>query len=226
MPNQFDTSFIPQQPLLRVEAVRGRHEPLNFALVLALILFFVVLITAGGIYFYSRSIDARILARSTELANLEETLDSSSIAEYKDIESRINNAKVVVRDHSVFSVILALLESGAADNIGLTRLVSSARENKFFVNIGGVGPSYQSVYFQLETWRRISPLVLGVDLSEISLEDKTGLVVFNAKIEIKPELMKYSGVYQTIQKIRTEEGFSQSKNTEVEIVSEVNSQTP
>ncbi len=207
MSNQFDTSFIPQQPLLRVEGVKGRHEPVNFALVLALILFFVVLIIAGGVYFYARSIDARILLRSQELASLEATLDSSKITEYKNIESRIINAKVVLRDHNTFSVVLALLESGAADNIGLTKLAFSNREKKFKVEVHGVGPSYQSIYFQLETWRAISPMVLRVDLSTISVEEATGIVKFSAMIELNSEYLRYMNVYQAIEKARKQDAL-------------------
>ncbi len=198
MQNNFDTSFIPQQPLLRVEGVKSRKEPINFALILSLIVFFVVLIMAGGIYFYSKQIDARVLARAAELESLELALDAKDVAKYKEVDSRIRVAKAIVRDHRVFSVILDLLEVGTASNVGLNSLEYTVNEvDGASVSIAGVAPSYDAVYFQFESWRALAPLVMRVDSELVTLDDLTGLVVFRAKIALSPEYMKYAKVYAT-----------------------------
>ena len=197
MPNSFDTSFIPQQPLLRVEGTKSRHEPINFALVLAIILFFVVLIIAGGIYLYSRNVEERIIARSAELEDIEKSLDSEQIAEYKRIDSRIGTAKSILREHNVFSVVLDMLEQGAAKNVGLTALSYRISEKAPIVSIEGISPSYQSVYFQMETWRNaFKPLVVRADLAMISLDDTTGVVGFQANITLNNDWLKYPKVYE------------------------------
>ena len=198
MQNSFDTSFIPQQPLLRVEGVERSREPLNFALVLSFIVFFVSLITAGGIYLYQRQIDARIVEKSAQLAALEKTLNSDEINVYKRVDLRISTARALLRDHGVFSLVLDFLENETAKDIGLTSLsYTTNKDNNVEVHIRGVGPSFQSVYFQSETWKAASPFVIEMDIDSVNLSDTTGVVDFDATIVIDPAYLKYKKLLET-----------------------------
>jgi hypothetical protein len=219
MQNSFDTSFIPQQPLLRVEGAPRRQEPVNFALMLAFVLFFVSLITAGGIYFYKSQIDARIAASTEELAALEKTLDVDEIEKYKRVDARIVMGRALLRDHGVFTIVLDFLEETTAKNIGLTSLNYSLNsENKVEVRLTGEGPSFQSVYFQSEEWKRATPLTEKVKIDSISLDDTTGVVVFNALIVLNSPLLKYEKLLE----------IEKSMNSATSSIggTEVNSQMP
>ena len=120
MANNFDTSFIPQQPLLKVEGVKRRNEPVNFALVLALVIFVVALVVAGGTYFYKTSIDREVLEKAQALEEAEKSLAINDIELYKRVDTRLSAAKSLLAGHNVFLIILDLLEESAAQNIGLT----------------------------------------------------------------------------------------------------------
>jgi hypothetical protein len=209
MQNNFDTSFIPQQPLLRVEGTKSRKEPINFALILALIIFFVVLIMAGGIYFYSKQIDARVLARAAELESLELALDAKDVSTYKEVDSRIRVAKAIVRDHRVFSVILDVLEVGTASNVGLNSLEYTINDvDGASVSVSGVAPTYDAVYFQFESWRALAPLVTRIDSDLVTLDDLTGLVKFRAKISLSLDYMGYAKVYATSKAPQSDESLT------------------
>src|SRR5438105_8729085 len=110
MPNSFDTSFIPQEPLLKAEGVRRPPEPVNFGLVVAFIVLFVTLLVAGGMYFYKLQVDKRIFTLRTELQNAEKLLDVDQINFYKRVNTRIDTAKVLLNSHTAFSGVLDLLE--------------------------------------------------------------------------------------------------------------------
>jgi hypothetical protein len=93
MANSFDTSFIPQQPLLKVEGSSRPAEPVNLALVFAFIIFFATLIVLGGVYFYKTSVETRVLASETILKEKEASLRVEEIDRYKAFSDRLMVAK-------------------------------------------------------------------------------------------------------------------------------------
>lgn len=184
MENQFETSFIPQQPILRVEGVSRSSEPLNLALILALIVFFVTLAVSVGAYLYRAQIDKRVYEKSQILQEAEKDFDIDQITVYKNIDSRLSLAKKLVDEHVISSAIFDILESSVAQNIGLTSLsfLKDTKGNTIVVN--GEAPSYAAVYFQLESWRALSPKIKNVEISGMSLDEKSGIVAFGVKFDI------------------------------------------
>lgn len=204
MQNLPDTSFIPQQPSFRVEGVARRREPLNLALIIALIAFFATLIVAGGVFIYHRQVVERVAQQSQKLEDAEELLNINEIESYKKVDVRITTAKNLIRGHNVFTTILKLLEKGTAQNVALTSL-SYVRESKDLVlNISGEAPSYEAVYFQGETLKTMKPLVTNVEISGVTLDADTGIVNFTAKIGIDPESTTYSRLLEEDMRIRSQ----------------------
>lgn len=192
MQTSFDTSFIPRQPLLRVDGVERRPAPVNLPLVLSFVVFFVALITAGGIFFYHRQVTLRIEDKVAKLADLESKLNSDDISLYKNIDSRIGTAKTLLSKHRAFTAVLSFLEQETVKDIGLTTLNFKADGNdQVSIHVRGVGPSFQSVYLQSETWKGASS-VIKTDMNSYVLSDSTGLVDFDATILLNADFMKYA----------------------------------
>ncbi len=207
MQNKFDTSFIPQQPLLRVDGLDHRQQPVNSALVLSFVLFFTAITIAGGVYLYGRQVDVRIQEKSAQLASLEENLDGGEVNLYKRIDSRIAVGKILLNDHRIFSVILDFLEQETATNIGLTNLNYRVNpDGEIVLGLRGVGPSYQSVYFQSGLWANAAPFVQKADMKRVSLGDSSGIVEFEADIVLNPVFLKYTKALEVEKStLRTEE---------------------
>ena len=202
MDNSLDTSFIPQQPLLKVEGSLRKKEPVNVGLVLAFIIFFVALATYGGMYLYKTSIEQRVLALGQELQTKEANLKTDYINRYKDIDVRLKLAKKLLNDHSAFSAILTLLGKITAQNIGWTSLsyALDPKDGLIHVNLTGQAPSYSAVYAQAEAWRAKGSAVValdalkGVEVSMPALDPASSLVTFSAKLLIDPSYAKYTPV--------------------------------
>ena len=205
MDKSFETSFMPQQPLLRVEGVSRRREPVNIAMVVALVIFFVTLAVCGGMYFYKLQIDKRVHARAVELEAAEKFLDIDEIELYKQVDMRIDTAKNLLDSHTVFTVILNLLEESAAQNIGLTSLGYSGDRKSFNLTIGGQAASYGAVYFQANAWRAMTPLVSDLSIESINLDDSTGIVSFTARFGINGDLTKYTRLLESERLLREKE---------------------
>src|SRR3989338_2164144 len=202
MANNFDTSFIPQQPLLKVEGVKRRNEPVNFALVLALVIFVVALVVAGGTYFYKASIDREVLEKAQALEEAEKSLAINDIELYKRVDTRLSAAKSLLAGHNVFLIILDLLEESAAQNIGLTSLsYAKGEKGEYVLSLAGQATSYGGVYFQSQTWRDMAPLVKQVEISGITLEEETGIVTFTARLSINADLTRYARILEAKRKV-------------------------
>jgi hypothetical protein len=162
MDKSFQTSFIPQQPLLKVEGLKRRKEVINIALVIALVIFFVTLTLAGGIYFWRVILERRIADETQQLAAVENTLDVDLVARMKRAEIRLTNARQLLANHGAFSVVLDFLEQTTSKDVGLTSLSYADGLDGPSVTLAGDAPSYESVYFQLETWRGMKPFATEV----------------------------------------------------------------
>lgn len=195
MANLPETSFMPQQPLLRVEGGGRRSEPINLALVVAIIIFFVTLSVAGGMYFYKAKLDKEVLAKGQQLADQEKKFNIDEITVYKNLQTSLTTAKKLVDSHTIFSVILDTIESHAAENVGLTSFDYKKEATGIKLSVSGQAPSYAAVYFQVEEWRK-TPHVKKVEVTMLALDEHTSVVAFAATIDIDPSYLDYAQVLQ------------------------------
>ncbi len=186
MANVFETSFIPQQPILKVEGGSHRREPLNAALILALILFFVSVTVAGGVYFYGLQVDKRVVAKATALEAAEKFFNIDEINTYKRVDVRLGTAKKLVDSHALFTVILNLFEAQATQNVALSSLSYTRVGKDITVLISGQATNYAAVYSQGEAWRAAAPFVEKVEMNQLMLDDQTGIVTFTSKLTLDP----------------------------------------
>jgi hypothetical protein len=187
MANQFETSFIPQQPILKVEGKLRSSEPVNLALILALILFFVTIAVSVGAYLYRVQVDKRVNEKSQILQAAEKDFNMDEITTYKRIDSRLSLSKKLVDEHMISSVAFDLLESSTAQNIGLTSLAFTKDVRGNNIELAGQAPSYAAVYFQAESWRAMRPKIRNVEVSGMALSEETGIVSFSMKLMIDPQ---------------------------------------
>ena len=205
MQNSFDTSFIPQQPLLKVAGFDRRRESLNLAIVLSLGAFFIVLFVAVGVYFFHRKVVGEVLALAVELEDKEKLIDIYEIDRLKSVDLRIVAAKNLLQDHTVFTIILNFLEAGTLKNIGITSLSYANSPGGSIVSLVAEAPTYEAVYSQGETWRSMKPLVEKVDISSVVLAEATGVVTFITKITINHGLTRYAEFLKSEKMSKNEE---------------------
>lgn len=192
MANLFETSFVPQQTLLKVGSQERAREPLNFSLIVALLAFFIVLALAGGEYFYKQQTEKQVIQKGQELTAKEKLFDIDKINTYKNLQVTLSTAKNLVDNHTIFSLILNLLELRAAENIGLTSLSYTQDGEGSHIILSGQAPSYEAAYYQVQKWRESKPMMKNVVVMAINLDDATGIVNFNVKIDIDQKTLGYA----------------------------------
>ena len=194
MINQFETSFIPQQPLLKVEGVARRKEAVNFSAIFSVIIFLAAGVIAGGLYFYRAQVNARIYDVQKSLEEAEKFFSIEEINKYKHADTRLRAAKTLVHRHVINSVILDFLEKNTAVNVGLTSFGATKDADGYRIALAGQAPSYSAVYFQVEKWRAMQPTVQNVLMGSLGLSEETGIVTFAVTLEIDPKYLELSSV--------------------------------
>ena len=209
MNNSLDTSFIPQQPLLKVEGYSQRQEPVNIVLILAFVIFFSALAIAAGMYFYKLSLDRGVLALEKQLESKEAILKTDDIERYKAIDTRLGVVKQLLENHNAFSTILTLLEKITARDVGLTALSygADAVDGSVTLTLSGQAPSYSAVYAQVEAWRGMSSILKGVDVGMPTLIGESSIVTFGAKLTIDSAYVKYSRALKEGRTEKTAQGI-------------------
>ena len=192
MANQFETSFIPQQPLLKVDGASRPRQLINVSLVFSLIIFFVTLAVAGGAYFYEQQMFQKVKETQEALEAKEKTFDIDKITTYKNLQLTLDTAKNLADNHTIPSTLFDVIEERAAENIGLTALTFSQDNSISYLTLSGQAPSYEAVYFQVAKWRETKPLMKSIQVSSVSLDEVSGVIAFTAKIEIDSQYLGYA----------------------------------
>lgn len=190
METRFETSFIPQQPLLRVEGSQRRKEPVSLALLLSLVIFFSTLAVAGGVYFFRQDADRKLTAAKLELDEREKNINIEEINALKLLSTRFEVAQRVLGEHVAFSAALDLLERSTSVNIGYSSLEFGSTNQGRNIRLLGEAPSYMSVYVQTQDLRTL-PFVKDVTVSAIALSEADGIVKFTMSILLDRDLTEY-----------------------------------
>jgi hypothetical protein len=196
MENQFETSFIPQQPLLKVEGVSRRKEAINFSAIFSVVIFLAAGVVAGGLYFYRANVIERIFQAQTAIAAAEQYFSIEEINKYKQADIRLRVAKQLVHQHTINSVILDFVEKTTAVNVGLTSFGAAKDSEGYRVALAGEAPSYSAVYFQVEKWREMQPTIQEVTMGGMGLSEDTGIVTFSVVLHIDPAYLEFSSVLE------------------------------
>lgn len=214
MNNSLDTSFIPQQPLLKVEGYTQRQEPVNIVLVLAFVIFFSALAIAVGMYFYKTSLVRNVLALEKQLESKESILKTADIDRFKAIDTRLGVVKQLLENHSAFSTVLTLLEKITAQDVGLTTLSYAVHgtDGSIKLTLSGQAPSYSAVYAQVEAWRGMSSILKDVEVGMPTLAAESSVVNFGATLTIDPAYVKYTRALS--------DGHITAQETETKVVSD------
>ncbi len=188
----FETSFVPQQPLLKVEGVSRPREPLNLSLIISLLIFFATLSVCGGAYFYKDSVDRQVEEKGKELLSAERLFEVDKINTYKTLQTTLGTAKSLADEHTIFSLIFDLLEARAASNIGLTALGFAMDGERTTLSLTGQAPTYVAAYFQVQKWREAKPMVESAEVTSLFLDELSGIVSFTVKVTLDPKTLGYA----------------------------------
>lgn len=196
-PQTFEASFLPQQPVGRGEIGAHRKEPIALGMIVALVFFFVMLSAGGGVVLFKKNIERRIAAEKAELASMESRIDMVAIEKFDRLSKRVIAAEKLLSNHNAFTLALDVIAQGTAVNVGFSSLSFSMNGGRRSLELSGVAPSYQAVYFQGQAMRART-YVESAEIKSVALDQRTGVVNFQMSAVLKPDALRYGRYFEPV----------------------------
>lgn len=192
MENSFQTSFIPKKPIdTSVRAIKPEKKPKNYFMVLAFLIFIIVGLFSGGLYFYKSYLTNQ---KKVLVANLEQVKNSFSQETIKELDTfskRINLSKDILSNHLVLSPMFELLGELTIPSIQYTQFNHEYKNGEFIVNISGLSYDYHSIALQANVFDGDkSQSFKDVVFSNLST-DQNNHVTFDLSFKVDPTLLSY-----------------------------------
>jgi len=202
-------SFIPKKPLTR--KVDKPNRPVSILLVLSYFIFFTVIASYGGLYFYNKSLK-NTLAKNTKELEIEKSKadPSSAVEEGEKLQKQINSVKDLLNNHVALSTVFEILEGVTLKSITLQEFsleqdkpadgsVDAKGNNQtvngsgFVIKTKGIAPSYGSLAYQSDVLKK--EVESGDKIKSFSIDkpilDESGNISFNLDITVDSQFLLY-----------------------------------
>ncbi|MDP3764294.1 MAG: hypothetical protein Q8Q95_01595 [bacterium] len=144
-----------------------------------------LLVVAGGLYFWKYQLSNQAKAFNTELQNLTSQRDVSLENRLKNLNSVLEIFKGVLDEHKYWTLFFEVLEAKTLNSITFKTLEASDADN--IINMSGAAPSYAALAQQIKILED-TPHVVSVMSSNIALSAE-GKVNFGLKIVFAKDLI-------------------------------------
>ncbi len=189
MPPQVPTSFIPKKPL---DTGNAYHESggVGFFFFIALFIFIASLVAGGGVFAYQGFLTSSIASKSASLQAAEGAFDLATVQDLIRLDSRINNANVLLSSHVAPSGIFNFLSQQTLANVQFTDFQYALQsDGTASIIMAGVADSFSSVALQSDQFGA-SKLLKDVVFFDIKV-GTNGTVSFSVAATIDPSLINY-----------------------------------
>jgi len=194
MEQDFQTSFIPKRPVAPVGgdfATEERRQGGGLFMLIAIIIFVVSLLSAGGVFLYKSYLSTRIEETKASLERVRDIFEPKTITQLQVLDKRISAAETILKNHIAVSPILELLKSLTYPNIQYTNFsyVVSPATGDVDVEMKGVATGFDWVGLQADTFGR-NPHIKNPIFSNL-VQDQFGRITFDLTFSVSRSFVTY-----------------------------------
>jgi hypothetical protein len=180
-------SFIPKASL----AAASRRGGMGLLLLLALMLFAVSIVSAGGAFAYQKILGGVITSKDASLRKAEGAFNPGTIQDLVRTDNRLTQAQVLLQKHVAPSAIFNFLSTITLERVQFTGFeMILNRDGGADISLNGMADSFSSVALQSDQFGS-TQLLKDVVVSGISVGD-SGKVSFVVNATAVPDLLLYS----------------------------------
>jgi hypothetical protein len=195
MDQNFQTSFIPKKPMIEERAVSS--APVGLFMIAAIFIFFTVLISSVGLFFYDKVLKGNIVKMQSDLVVAKNRFEPERITELQTLDKRLNASTDILSKHITVSPIFKILEEVTMKSVRYTKFTYTINEDhdlKIQVKMSGLAVGYRSIALQSDLFSKNKNLIDPV-FSNLTLDDK-GNVAFELNFTVDPSLVNYKHILQ------------------------------
>lgn len=188
MDPQPQTSFIPKKPLVGESSSGGVN---GIFTLLAVLIFIVSLVAAGGAFAYSKYLDKALADKDASLKKAEGAFDIASIVDLSRLDIRLTQARELLQSHVAPSGVFTFLAATTLERVQFTSLTLEIDEGgSGDIVLSGIADSFSSLALQSDQFSA-AKVLRNVVFSGIST-DARGRVVFSVSANVDPSVLSYA----------------------------------
>ena len=196
MEQNFQTSFIPKKPMIEERAVASK--PVSLLTIIAILIFFTVLLGTGVLYFYSGILTKNIIKMENDLSLAQNRFEPSKIVQLQVLDKRLRASSQILSKHIAISPIFKLLQSLTMKTVSYTKFnydFSDEKNSKIVIKMSGVAVGYRSVALQSDLFSK-NKYIIDPIFSNLLLDEK-GNVLFDLEFSVDPNFVDYQKTTKT-----------------------------
>jgi hypothetical protein len=186
MSEEFKTSFIPKKSLEKV-STSNVSKGISLPTVVALVIFFAVVLTAIGVFSYEKILTSNIASKSEQLRQAQEAFDTELIAELQRLDKKIQSANLVLDRHIAVSPLFELLEQKTLKSIRFTSFEYLNIGGEVKIQMNGEAEGFASIALQSDIFGD-DKYILEPIFGNLNPND-VGRVTFNFQAKVDPALL-------------------------------------
>ncbi len=191
MDPQVQASFIPKRSL--ESGSRGAGAGLFF--LLALVIFAVSIISAGGAFLYQQFLNKSLADKKVSLDRAQGAYEPGTIQDLVRMDARINQAKVLFSKHIAASGIFSYLSTQTLESVSFTSFdFKLSPDGSAKISMAGTANSFSTVALQSDQLGS-SKVLRDVVFSNITV-GSGGDVDFSVSASVDPSLISYTSTLQ------------------------------
>lgn len=196
MDQNFQTSFIPKKPMIEQRVVVS--QPISLFLIIAIFIFFAMVISTGGLYFYNGILAKNIIKMENDLNLAKNRFEPSKIIQLQVLDKRLNASTEILSKHIAISPIFQALQDITMKTVSYTKFsysLDDTKNAKIMIKMSGVAVGYKSVALQSDLFTKNKYLIDPV-FSNLLLDDK-GNVLFDLEFSVDSNFVDYKKMLET-----------------------------
>lgn len=140
-----DTSFIPKKDFTSQDK---KTSYIGFATIVSILIFVLVLFSAGGVFFYKQYLEGQIVNKSIVLGKEKGGLDLNVIQELSRFDRRLESTSKLLNQHITLIPLFKFLEENTLKGVKYSGLSFYAEKGVLYLEIDGEASSYATVALQ------------------------------------------------------------------------------
>ena len=191
MEQNFQTSFIPKKPMVE-ERITPTTSSTSFFKIIAIFVFFTVLVASGGLYFYKGMLAKNIESMKVSLDKSKNNFEPGQIVRLKTLDRRLNAASTILGRHISISPIFKTLQDNTMKSIRYTKFdyqIGTEKNPSIKINMSGQALDYNAVAVQSDLFKKDKNIIDPV-FSNLSVDDKNN-TTFDLSFFVDPAFVNY-----------------------------------
>lgn len=193
MENQFTTTFIPKKPIASATTDSNApvSRPIGLLSTLSVILFFITIAIAGGVYFWEKLETEKVATLADSVSKIEKSFEPELITRLQSLDKQLKNADLILKKHQVITPLFDMLESSTLKQVRFSKIDVAFDDttNVALIKMSGEADGYRSIAQQSDVFGA-NQFLKDIIFSNFFLNQK-GKVAFDLSFSVKPDFVDF-----------------------------------